>query len=111
MRGEVLARWQEFVGTGEWMRALQGQVSRLRDRVVSAVTGRPTPVDDLQGALENSVERLLRAESDRAAERTVLAWRSLPAGAALVAGVEPCSTWCANRVRTSDRERGSSPGA
>jgi energy-coupling factor transporter ATP-binding protein EcfA2 len=88
LRGEVLARWQEFVGTGEWMRALQGQVSRLRDRVVSAVTGRPTPADDLQGALENSVERLLRAEADRAAERTVTAWRSLPAGAALLAGEE-----------------------
>jgi hypothetical protein len=88
LRGEVLARWQEFVGTGEWMRALQGQVSRLRDRVVTAVTGRPTPVDDLQGALENSVERLLRAEADRAAERTVTAWRSLPAGARLLAGAE-----------------------
>jgi hypothetical protein len=88
LRGEVLARWQEFVGTGEWMRALQGQVSRLRDRVVSAVTGRPTPADDLQGALENSVERLLRAEADRAAERTVTAWRSLPAGAALLGGEE-----------------------
>jgi len=88
LRGEVLARWQEFVGTGEWMRALQSGVSRLRDRVVSAVTGRPTPADDLQGALENSVERLLRAEADRAAERTVTAWRSLPAGAALIAGAE-----------------------
>src|SRR4051794_25567356 len=32
LRGEVLARWQEFVGTGEWMRALQGRVSRVRDR-------------------------------------------------------------------------------
>jgi sulfur carrier protein ThiS len=88
LRGEVLARWQEFVGTGEWMRALQGGVSRLRDRIVSAVTGRPTPADDLQGALENSVERLLRAEADRAAERTVTAWRSLPAGAALLGGGE-----------------------
>ena len=88
LRGEVLARWQEFVGTGEWMRALQGGVGRLRDRIVSAVTGRPTPADDLQGALENSVERLLRAEADRAAERTVTAWRSLPAGAALLAGSE-----------------------
>ncbi|MCW2580562.1 MAG: putative transporter [Blastococcus sp.] len=88
LRGEVLARWQEFVGTGEWMRALQGQVSRFRDRVVSAVTGRPTPAEDLQGALENSVERLLRAEADRAAERTVTTWRSLPGGADLVAGNE-----------------------
>lgn len=88
LRGEVLARWQEFVGTGEWMRALQGQVSRLRDRVVGAVTGRPTPVHDLQGALESSVEQLLRAEADRAAERTGTAWRSLPGGAELLAGAE-----------------------
>ncbi|WP_324275223.1 PilZ domain-containing protein [Blastococcus brunescens] len=84
LRGEVLARWQEFVGTGEWMRALQGQVSRLRDRVVSGLTGRPTPADGLQEALESSVERLLRAEADRAAERTVSTWRGLPAGAQLL---------------------------
>jgi hypothetical protein len=88
LRGEVLDRWQEFVGTGEWMRALQGQVSRLRDRIVSAVSGQPTPVEDLQGALESSVERLLRAEADRAAERTVTTWRSLPGGAQLLAGEE-----------------------
>jgi hypothetical protein len=70
------------------MHALQGQVSRLRDRLVGVVTGRPTPEEGLQDALENSVERLLRAQADRAAERTVTAWRSLPAGAPLLAGDE-----------------------
>ena len=84
LRGEVLARWQEFVGTGEWMRSLQAQVGRLRDRVGAAVTGRPTPAQELQGALEHSVERLLRAEADRAAERTVTTWRALPGGADLL---------------------------
>ncbi|MGY1803149.1 ABC transporter [Blastococcus sp. SYSU D00922] len=88
LRGEVLARWQEFVGTGEWMRALQNQVGRWRDRLVSVVTGRPTPAEDLQGALESSVEHLLRAEADRAAERTVTTWRSMPGGAQLLAGAE-----------------------
>jgi hypothetical protein len=88
LRGEVLARWQEFVGTGEWMRSLQSRVGELRDRLAGAITGRPTPTDSLQDALENSVERLLRAEADRAAERTVTAWRSLPAGAALLAGAD-----------------------
>ncbi len=34
LRGEVLARWQELVGTGEFMRGLQARVGRLRDRVV-----------------------------------------------------------------------------
>ena len=88
LRGEVLARWQEYVGTGEWMRSLRGQVSRLRDRVVGAVTGRPAPEHELQGALESSVELLVRAEAERAAERTVTAWRALPGGAALLGGAE-----------------------
>jgi hypothetical protein len=85
LRGEVLARWQEFVGTGEWMRSLQAQVGRLRDRVTAVVTGKPQLGEDLKVALESSVEQLLRAEADRAAERTVTAWRGLPGGAPLVA--------------------------
>src|SRR4051812_35040223 len=88
LRGEVLARWQEFVGTGEWMRSLQGQVGRLRDRLTAAFTGRPNPAADLQGALESGVELLLRAEADRAAEKTVTSWRSLPGGITLLDGRE-----------------------
>jgi hypothetical protein len=72
------------------MRSLQSSIGRLRDRVAAAVTGRPTPADELQGALETSVETLLRAEADRAAERTVTAWRALPGGPPLLAaGDEP----------------------
>ncbi|SFL80936.1 GTPase domain-containing protein [Geodermatophilus ruber] len=85
LRGEVLARWQEFVGTGEWMRSLQSSIGRLRDRATAALTGRPTPAADLQQAVETGVETLLRAEADRAAERTGTAWRALPGGAALLA--------------------------
>jgi hypothetical protein len=88
LRGEVLARWQEFVGTGEWMRTLQDRVGRLRDRMTAALTGRPAPADSLAGALESSVEGLLRAEADRAAERTVTAWRALPGGPSLLDGEE-----------------------
>lgn len=84
LRGEVLARWQEFVGTGEWMRSLQAQVGRLRDRIAAAVTGKPAPGEDLKVALESSVEQLLRAEADTAAERTVTAWRALPGGSGLL---------------------------
>ena len=86
LRGEVLARWQEFVGTGEWMRSLQASVGRLRDRLTAALSGRPTPAEDLQVALESSVEQLLRTEADSAAERTVTAWRALPAGPELLGG-------------------------
>jgi len=84
LRGEVLARWQDFVGTGEWMRSLEGRIGRARDRLTAIVTGRPSPAEDLQGALESSVEQLLRVSADRAAERTVTAWRATAGGPELV---------------------------
>ncbi len=86
LRGEVLARWHDFVGGSDWTRSLQSQVGRFRDRLAAAVTGRPTPVEELNGALESSVETLLRVTADRAAERTVIAWRGIAGGEALLAG-------------------------
>ena len=85
LRGEVLARWQEFVGTGEWMRTLQGHVGRLRDRLTASLTGRPAAGAGLQQALESGVEVLLRDAAEDAAERTVTAWRGTPGGPGLVA--------------------------
>jgi len=66
------------------MRSLQAQVGRLRDRIAAAVTGKPAPGEDLKVALESSVEHLLRAGADQAAERTVTAWRALPGGSGLL---------------------------
>src|SRR5262245_61698560 len=90
LRGEVLARWQEFVGTGEFLRSLQGHVSRIRDRLSAAVRGKPRPAADLQVALETGVEALIGSAADEAAERTVESWRASTAGSALltVNGIE-----------------------
>jgi hypothetical protein len=88
LRGEVLARWQEFVGTGELLRSLESQIGRLRDRVSAAIRGRPKPADELQVALESGVEALVQSNADRAAERTSENWRAHPAGAALLATTE-----------------------
>ncbi|NHC45216.1 dynamin family protein [Motilibacter aurantiacus] len=85
LRGEVLARWQELVGTGELLRQLESRLGRLRDRVVSAVRGRPAPGEELAVALESGVEALVLAEADRAAERAVSAWRVAPGGVGLLA--------------------------
>jgi hypothetical protein len=84
LRGEVLARWQEFVGTGEFTRNLELRIGRIRDRVTAFLTGRPAPTQALENALESSVEALLRASADGAAERTADAWRHRPAGRALL---------------------------
>jgi hypothetical protein len=86
LRGEVLARWQELVGTGEFMRGLQARVGRMRDRLVAAVTGRPAPAQQLQSALESGLVTLVRGAAAEAAEQAADAWRSHPAGFALAAG-------------------------
>jgi hypothetical protein len=84
LRGEVLARWQEFIGTGEFVRTLESRVGQLRDRIVSAVTGRPLPGRNLQTALESQLVTLLRGVATDAAEQAYAAWQAHPAGAALL---------------------------
>ncbi|MEV0756547.1 ABC transporter [Streptosporangium sp. NPDC050280] len=84
LRGEVLARWQDFVGTGDLMRSLESRVGRLRDRMVAFVTGRPAPESELRTALESGVEALIRASADGAAERLLESWSSHPSGRALL---------------------------
>jgi energy-coupling factor transporter ATP-binding protein EcfA2 len=86
LRGEVLARWQEFVGTGELLRGLQARVGRLRDRVTAAITGRPLADAEVAQAVESSLESLIRAAADRAAEHTADAWRVRPGGSDLLGG-------------------------
>ena len=75
LRGEVLARWHEVVGTGDVMRALETQVGRLRDRLKSIVTGAPAADAELQVEVEHRVEAVVRTAAERAAERTARAWR------------------------------------
>jgi energy-coupling factor transporter ATP-binding protein EcfA2 len=84
LRGEVLARWQEFVGTGDLMRTLQSRVGQLRDIVTSAITGRPRAGGDLREALTTGLAALIQANMAEAAERAAAAWRDSPAGAALI---------------------------
>jgi hypothetical protein len=84
LRGEVLARWQELVGTGEFMRTIQTRVAWLRDRISAALTGRPAPADQLKEALESGLVTLVRAAAEDAAEEVARAWRAHPAGLALL---------------------------
>ena len=84
LRGEVLARWHEFVGTGEFFRALEQKISWLRDRVVSTFKGQPPEVDNLKVAVESGLESLVREEGDAAAERAEASWRANAAGRALL---------------------------
>jgi hypothetical protein len=86
LRGEVLARWHEVVGTGDVMRTLESRVGWARDRLRSLVTGKPAAEDELREAVEDRVEDVVRAAAERAAERTARAWRERVAGRALLDG-------------------------
>lgn len=86
LRGEVLARWQDFVGTGEFFRGLESAVGRVRDRLGALVRGRPAPPEEVEDALETGLHAVLVEAVASAVEQVERRWRSEPAGRALVEG-------------------------
>jgi len=84
LRGEVLARWQEFVGTGELLKGLETKVGRIRDRLVNTVKGRPQQADRVTVAVESGLELLILEHAEAAAERAEAAWQQRAAGVGLL---------------------------
>jgi energy-coupling factor transporter ATP-binding protein EcfA2 len=84
LRGEVLARWQEFVGTGELLKTLESKVSWLRDRVSNVVKGQPQQATRVTVAVESGLQTLILEHAESAAERTDAAWRTVVAGRTLL---------------------------
>jgi hypothetical protein len=80
LRGEVLARWQEFVGTGELLRTLETRVGWLRDRVINWARGKPQQAERVTVAVESGLETLILEHAESAAERAEASWRSVTAG-------------------------------
>jgi hypothetical protein len=86
LRGEVLARWQEFVGTGELFRNLESKVSWLRDRITNAIKGKPQQVERVTVAVESGLLTLVLEHAEAAAERADASWRSVEAGSQVLEG-------------------------
>ena len=106
LRGEVLARWHEVVGTGDLMRALETRVGRLRDRLKSLATGGSAGPEELEAAVENRVEAVILAGAERAAERAARAWRDRVPGKALLAAASPLDRASESlRARTEEEVR------
>lgn len=88
LRGEVLARWQEFVGTGELLKSLETKVGWLRDRVVNAVKGKPQQAERVTVAVESGLETLILEHAEAAAERAEASWQQLAAGQGLLSSAD-----------------------
>lgn len=80
LRGEVLARWHEYVGTGELFKQIEVGFGRLRDRFVAAVQGKPAPATELGEALQSGVAELILAHAERAELDIARRWRQTPGG-------------------------------
>ncbi|MGA8790911.1 MAG: dynamin family protein [Paenarthrobacter sp.] len=80
LRGEVLARWQDFVGTGEFFRALEQNIGRMRDRVGAFFRGEPAPAVKVETAIETGLQAVILDEAATAAENVDRRWRADAAG-------------------------------
>ena len=59
LRGEVLSRWHDFVGTGDFFRSLDSTIGRLRDRV-GCRTARPAcSRPEVEDALESGIHAVV----------------------------------------------------
>ena len=103
LRGEVLARWHDVVGTGDVMRALQTRIGSARDRLKSILTGKPGADEELRVAVEHRVEAVVVAAGERAAERVARSWREHAAGPALLEAT-PGLDRAADRLRADTEE-------
>jgi energy-coupling factor transporter ATP-binding protein EcfA2 len=104
LRGEVLARWYDVVGTGEAMRAIESRIGWLRDRLRALASGRPAGDVELTAAVQTSVDGVVHAAADRAAERAAAAWQAGRAGRALLAGTDRLDAASADLLERTSAE-------
>lgn len=89
LRGEVLARWQDYAGSGDLGAALRGKrgAPQAKGRRARKGAGTPRPAA-LDTALRTALQALVVSVADRAAEQVARIWRADPAGATLLALAE-----------------------
>jgi hypothetical protein len=108
LRGEVLARWQDFAGTGDLLRTLEirkGRQSGRKSKRHAAISAR---AQGLKAALRTSLAALVCSVAGRAAEDAMERWQASPAGASLLAEADQAR---ADRARLEPEGKGSASAA
>ncbi|WP_144722780.1 GTPase domain-containing protein [Cellulosimicrobium sp. TH-20] len=106
LRGEVLARWQDFVGTSELFRSVEQGVGRVRDALAAFFRGRPAQAPQVEQAIAHGLEAVILDATDVAAERAYGGWRADPAGSALLDGLDLARSSAGVRARVAEEIRG-----
>ncbi|WP_237111775.1 dynamin family protein [Nocardioides sp. WS12] len=108
LRGDLLARWQEFVGSGELVRSLEAKVGFVRERLVNAIKGKPQQAERVAVAIEMALEAAVADHAERAAGIASDGWREKEYGDALLASTTDDLTRAgrALRARTEQEVRG-----
>jgi hypothetical protein len=85
VRGEVLARWNEFVATGDVFRSLEPGGTTWRDRLrVRIRAPRVAPAQPLLDSVHHGLEDVVLARLRAASEALVAAWGERTAGRGLL---------------------------
>ncbi|MGZ2224992.1 ABC transporter [Glutamicibacter nicotianae] len=87
LRGEILARWQDFVGAGELLRGIEGAIGRVRDRVGAFLTGKPPATHRVEQAIESGLHTVFIAEVTKACHDIDRSWQNTPFGQTLRANL------------------------
>jgi hypothetical protein len=80
VRGDVLARWQELVSSGELGGSGEDAATRPSPRLTSAFREGPPSTSELWDALAMGLTGLLTAQSRGASASVLRRWRQLPGG-------------------------------
>nr|WP_244954219.1 dynamin family protein [Spelaeicoccus albus] len=84
IRGEVSARWQDFIGTGQFFLGIESSLSRIRSRIGAALGGDRDAAAPLGDAIRGGQTDVIReglADMHAALGRQ---WRRLPGGPGLL---------------------------
>lgn len=85
VRGEVLARWLELIGTGDLFKSMDATEPGVLDRLAGSGPGKPLQTQQLDAAIQTGTASVIRAVAQRAADAAVDRWRTRPEGEGLLA--------------------------
>ncbi|MGJ9494535.1 dynamin family protein [Actinotignum sp. GS-2025a] len=108
LRGEVLRRWHEMLGSGQWARALQSGVTRWRDRLSLRRTAGQNASEEAVGeAIEDSLTEMLLTADASLTTRLATELERSAAGAGIVLAVEArgADTATGNNASAADAGR------